>query len=203
MGILSRLNKIANKTAKTSELPGGIHEDIELVDFRKDVQSNSNYKRYLLLKFKQMKDGKAVGEYTHSFMELVPSSQYLSSKVETLLVQTHSLAVALYGDDWVNHYDPFQGLLESPQEAKKLNVDSKIERRAFTKDLEQNVKDQVEKFVNNYLENNPNKKFRLKLVYNDKGYINIPNYKFIENMEDDTTMILSDKDKMLINKFKK
>ena len=204
MSILNKFKKSVNKTSVSTQLPGGIHDFISLVEYVKERESFGGYKRYLILKFKKSDDeGNTLGEFTHSFMEIDASSDYVGMKVENLLVQTQSLAEALFGDEWVEKYDPLVDLLDDVADAKRNALNSKLKKREFVKSVESAVKDQVMIFLDEFSELNNEKKFRLKLVYNDKGYINIPNYKFIEPMDTKSTMILSDKDKSLIKKFKK
>ena len=204
MSILNKFKKIVNKTAKSSQLPGGIHENISLVEYKKELEAFGGYKRYLLLKFKKTdKEGNTVGEFTHSFMEIDPSSDYVEMKIENLLVQTQSLAEALFGDEWENIYDPLKSLLDDHTDAKRAAFNPRLSKRDFVKSVEKNVKDQVIEFLDIFSGKDSENKFRLKLVYNDKGYINLPNYKFIEPMTEESSMILSDKDKSLIKKYKK
>jgi len=204
MSILNKFKKIVNKTAKSSQLPGGIHDNVTLVEYKKELESFGGFNRYLLLKFKKTdSDGNTVGEFTHSFMEIDASSDYVEMKVENLLVQTHSLAEALFGDNWEDKYDPLKDLVNDAEEAKRNNFNSKLAKRDFVKSVEKAVKDQVIEFLDDFSTEEEEKKFRLKLVYNDKGYINLPNYKFIEPMDVKSSMVLSDKDKSLIKKYKK
>jgi len=182
MSVLNKLKNLANKTAKASQLSGGIHEGVKLVEFKEEIDSYGDYNRYLMFKFKKFNEkGETVGEFTHSFMEIDSSSEYVDMKVENLLVQTQSLVEALIGEAWLDKYDPLKGIVNSEQEAKKNALAPKLERRSTVKALEKNVISQVAEIVTEFLaSDDAETTFRLKLVYNDKGYINIPNYKFIE-----------------------
>jgi len=202
-GLFSKFRERSNQTAQVTELGGGIHDNVEIVHFQKDVKSVGDYKRYLLTKFKKFdEDGNAIGEFTNSYIELDPSSSYIDFKVESLLKQLHNLAVALFGDEWRDHFDPFKGLLKKEADAHHEKVKAKLKTRAFVKELEKNILDQVEAFMEEYFENKDEEKFSLKLVYNKNGYLQIPNGKFIKREGDDSIVLnLSDNEMSNIKKF--
>jgi len=204
MGILDRYKERSKKTSKSSNLEGGIHENVAFVDFKKDLSKKGNFNKYLFMKFKKFsEDGTPLGEFATSFMELDVTSNFLDFKTKLLLIQTHNLAVAMFGDEWENKYDPLDGLIEE-DETHYTKVHAKLDKRAFVRSLEANVKDGVERFVEEYFELEEDKRFILKLVYNDKGYVNLPSGIFIQNQEDKKVRLsLSEKEESLIKKFKK
>jgi len=205
MSILKKFKERSNKTAKTKGLPGGVHKNVELTDFAKDVESSGSIKRYLLLKFKQYDDeNNPVGEFSSSYMQLDPTSRYIDLNVKSLLVQTQNLAEALFGDAWIKEYDPLKGLIDDETDATYAQLTAKLEKRPFVVALEKNIKDGVETFVEKYLEENNGSRFVLKLVYNDKGYVGFPRGKFIQNEKDKKIYLtLTESEKSLIKKFKK
>ena len=204
MGILNRFKERQKKTAKTSNLPGGIHKNVIFVDFKKDIEKKGDFNKYLFMKFKKIdEDGNPMGEFANSFIELDVTSNYLDFKTKMLLVQMHNLAVALFGDEWENKFDPLTGLIEDDEYHHTI-LHAKLEKRAFVRKLEESVKDGVDAFVNEYFETTADKKFVLKIVFNDKGYVNLPSGAFIQNQEDSKIKLaLNDKEKSLIKKYVK
>jgi hypothetical protein len=205
MGLIQKFKERSNKTAKTSDLSGGIHKNINLVDFSEDIELKGDYKRYLFMKFKQIDaEGNPLGEFSTSFMELDPTSNYLDFKVKLLLKQTHNLAVAMYGDEWKDNYDPLAGLIKDEKEAHHTNFEKLLNKRAFVKELEKQVKEKTGEFIEKFMEKSADKKFILKIVYNDKGYVGLPSDNFIQDQTDTKLRLsLSDKEKSLIKKYKK
>jgi len=204
MSILKRFKDRQKKTAKTASLPGGIHENVDFVDFKKDLDKKGDFNKYLFMKFKKFDDeGNPIGEFATSFMELDTTSSYLDFKTKILLVQMHNLAVALFGDEWEKKFDPLKGLVEE-DECHYKTLHAKLEKRVFVRALETNVKDGIEELVNEYFENGGDKRFVIKIVYNDKGYVNLPNGPFIQDQADDKIKLsLTDKEISLIKKFAK
>lgn len=209
MGILDKLKSRSDKTSKSSDLPGGLHKGVKIVKFQKDLEPIKNFKRYLSFKFKKFdKDGNIEGEHTNSFFALDLSSEYLSDNFESLLAQTCSIAVAIYGDEWVKHFDPLKGVLDddAPDEDYEFPaIMSKIKDRKFVKLIEENVVEQVGIFIDDYMESDEDLQFNLKLVYNKKGKVQIGRAEFLESFQEDSSSILnlSDYEKGLIKKHSK
>jgi len=204
MGILQRFKERSNKTAKTSNLQGGVHKNVIFVDFKEDLEKKGDLNRYLFMKFKKLdEEGNPEGEFSNSFIELDVTSNYLEFKVKLLLTQTANLAEAMFGAKWEEKYDPLYGIIEE-DEYHYTKVHAKLEKRAFVRELEKHVKEGVGKFINEFFETDADKKFILKLIYNDKGYVNLPSGMFIQAQSDKKFKLqLSDKEKSLIKKFRK
>jgi len=204
MGILQRFKERSNKTAKTSNLQGGVHKNVVLVDFKEELEKKGDLNRYMFMKFKKLdEDGNPEGEFSNSFIELDVTSNYLEFKVKMLLTQTANLAEAMFGSAWENKYDPLQGIIEE-DEYHYTKVHAKLEKRAFVRELEKHVKTGVGEFINEFFETDADRKFILKLIYNDKGYVNLPSGMFIQAQSDKKFKLqLSDKEKSLIKKFRK
>lgn len=204
MGILERFRNRSNKTAKAANLDGGIHKNIMLTDFKENLEKRGDFNRYLFMKFKQFDaDGTPTGEFSNSFIELDVTSNFLEFKTKLLLTQTQAIAEAMFGPDWVDKYDPLTGLIEEDEFHYK-KVHSKLEKRAFVRALEARVKEDTGKFINEFFEGDADKKFLLKITYNDKGYVGLPADKFIQSQGDSKLKLhLTDKEKSLIKKYRK
>jgi hypothetical protein len=202
--LIAKIKRRSSKSAKTTGLKAGIHKNMELVSFKGPAERLGDYTRYLSMKFKKIsEDGEPLGEFSASFTELDLHSEYLDFKVKMLLKHTYYLAVAMYGEKWRDVYDPLRDLVSSEAEAKWVNVASAQTSNKFLRALEKNVISQVTAFVEKFMEENGDKKFEMKLVYNDKGYVNLPSSEYINDQENPTFKLsLSDKEKSLIKKYK-
>lgn len=202
--LIARIKRRSSTSAKSDEMKGGIHGNMELTSFRGAAEKLGDYNRYLNMKFKKINSkGEALGEFSTSFTELDIHSEYLDFKIKMLLKQTHNLAVAMYGDDWRDEYDPLKGLLKEEKDAEYVNVVPKYNSNKFLRALEKNVIAQVTAFTEKFMQSNGEKKFQIKLVYNDKGYVNIPAGDFIVSQDAPATeLVMNDKEKGLIKKYK-
>lgn len=203
--LIAKIKRRSNETAKTLNLKGGIHTGIKLVGFTGKAERIGEYTRYLHFKFKKFDaDGNPIGEFSTSFTELDMHSEYLDFKIKMLLTQTQNLIEALYGEAWEEKYDPIKGLVETREEAIFGSFMSKVNKVKFTRKLEKAVISQVIELVENFIDEKTDVEFTLKLIHNDKGFVNLPTGKFIHKTGDKKAakLVLSDKEQLLIKKYK-
>jgi len=208
MGYLDKLRKRQKRVAKADDLKGGVVTNVNIVKFTKELEPIKNYKRYMLIKFKQFEGDDVVGEYTHTFFALDMASEYLPSNVDELIMTGYYLIAAIKGEENVEeYYNPFKDLIDSEDEKDYEHsvIMALIEERKFTKKLEENIVEQVSAVLEEFVESKEAETttFNIKLTYNKKGKLQFGGDDCIERYteEGEASLIISEYESGLINQF--
>lgn len=177
------VSQIRNEVSK-KQLGFGIHENVIITKVdpeRQKKKDGSHMDTLLTITFGKLDDqGSVVEERDFNVwpMKSTMNADYFTDAVMKNYMHLASIFICYYeGEDVDNAFNPFNALSITDPDQIQSVLQKKSNMDLFNQELKALFMQNVDQFIGN-----KDLRFRLKVVYNDKGYIELPRLRYIESM---------------------